>query len=88
MAHVSPDGDAIGSLLAFTHAMRAIGKYVLPVMQDTPHTRFDYLPGLHDIRQHIEGEFDLMVTLDAGDMQRLGSAYDAAKHRATADDEV
>lgn len=80
MAHVSPDGDAIGSLLAFTHAMRAIGKYVLPITQDAPHSRFDYLPGLRDIRQHIEGEFDLVVTLDTGDIQRLGSPYDAEKY--------
>ncbi len=76
--HVSPDGDALGSLLGFTHAMRSIGKYVQPVVQDPPHLRFDFLSGLRDIRQRLEGTFDLVVSLDASDMQRLGAAYSPA----------
>jgi bifunctional oligoribonuclease and PAP phosphatase NrnA len=76
-AHVSPDGDAIGSLLGFTWAMRSIGKYVQPITQDPPHPRFDYLPGLRDIRQRIDGEFDLVVALDSGDVQRLGTPFKA-----------
>lgn len=80
IAHVSPDGDAIGSLLGLTYALRSIGKYVQPVIQDSPHPRFDYLPGLRDIRQEVTGEFDLVVTVDASDQLRLGSVFDKVKH--------
>ena len=83
MAHVSPDGDAIGSLLGFSHAMRSLGKHVQAVIQDKPHNRFDYLPGVHDIRQRASGAFDVIVALDAGDRQRLGAAFDPAQHDAT-----
>jgi bifunctional oligoribonuclease and PAP phosphatase NrnA len=81
-AHVSPDGDAIGSLLGFTYAMRSLGKYVQPITQDAPHPRFDYLPGLRDIRQRVDGEFDLVVALDSGDAQRLGAPFRPETHGA------
>ncbi len=82
IAHVSPDGDAIGSLLGFANAMRAQGKHVTTAAQDPAHPRFDYLPGVRDIRQHVSGEFDLVVALDSGDRQRLGTVYDPDKYGA------
>jgi len=35
ITHVSPDGDAIGSLLGLTLILRAIGKQVQPVILTT-----------------------------------------------------
>lgn len=80
ITHVSPDGDAIGSLLAFTLAMRSLGKFVLPTCQDFPPQRFDYLNGFRDIKQSAQGEFDLIVGLDSSDLQRLGNVFTPAKH--------
>jgi len=80
ITHVSPDGDAIGSLLGFTHAMRGLGKLVTPACQDPPHPRFDYLKGVRDIRQSGQGEFDLIVSLDSSDLARLGSIFVPAQH--------
>jgi phosphoesterase RecJ-like protein len=80
ITHVSPDGDALGSLLGFTHAMRSQGKVVTPACQDQPHPRFSYLPGVHDIKQIGESGFDLVVSLDASDLGRLGSIYIPAQH--------
>lgn len=80
ITHVSPDGDAVGSLLGFTHAMRSLGKLVTPACQDQPHPRFDYLKGVRDIRQSGEGEFDLIVALDSSDLARLGSVFIPAQH--------
>lgn len=80
ITHVSPDGDAIGSLLGFTHAMRGLGKYVTPACQDPPHPRFDYLNGARDIRRSGEGEYDLIVALDASDLARLGDVFMPAQH--------
>jgi phosphoesterase RecJ-like protein len=80
ITHVSPDGDAIGSLLAFTLAMRSLGKFVLPTCQDLPPQRFDYLNGIRDIKQSAQGEFDLVVGLDSSDLQRLGNIFTPAQH--------
>jgi phosphoesterase RecJ-like protein len=82
ITHISPDGDAIGSLLGFTHAMRSLGKIVTPACQDQIHPRFNYLNGVRDIKQSGEGSFDLIVSLDASDMARLGNIYIPAQHAA------
>jgi phosphoesterase RecJ-like protein len=73
IAHISPDGDAIGSLVGLTLILRALGKQVQPVIQDAPHPRFDYITGLRDIRQRVTEDFDLVVTVDAADRSRIGS---------------
>lgn len=80
ITHVSPDGDAIGSLLGFTQAMRAMGKQVTPACQDQAHPRFQYLNGVREMKQNGDGDFDLIATLDASDMARLGSIYTPAQH--------
>jgi phosphoesterase RecJ-like protein len=80
ITHVSPDGDAIGSLLGLTHALRGLGKTVMPACQDAPHPRFSYLSGLHDIHRSAEGHFDLIVALDTSDLARLGTIFLPAQH--------
>jgi phosphoesterase RecJ-like protein len=80
VTHVSPDGDAIGSLMGLTHAMRGLGKTVTPACQDPPHPRFEYLRGVRDIRQSAEGNFDLLVVLDTSDLARLGTIFLPAQH--------
>lgn len=80
ITHLSPDGDALGSLLAFGKAMQGQGKVVTMACQDSPHPRFDYLTGVHDIRQNGEGHFDLLVSIDCSDIQRLGSIFVPAQH--------
>ncbi len=80
ISHVNPDGDAIGSLLGFTLAMRAIGKTVTPCLQDAPSSRFGYISGFHDIKRTAQGEVDLLVSLDASDLQRLGSVFEPGMH--------
>jgi phosphoesterase RecJ-like protein len=80
VTHVSPDGDAVGSLLAFTQAMRGLGKAVTPACQDAPHPRFNFLSGARDIRQSGKGDFDLIVALDSSDLQRLGNIFIPVRH--------
>jgi phosphoesterase RecJ-like protein len=80
ITHVSPDGDALGGLIGFTHAMRGLGKQVTPACQDSPHPRFSYLSGVFDMQQAGEGEYDLIVSLDASDLQRLGNVFVPAVH--------
>jgi phosphoesterase RecJ-like protein len=88
ITHVQPDGDAVGSLMGFTHAMRGLGKQVTPACQDEPNQRFDYLNGVRDVTRDVsrdvtrlgEGEFDLIVALDASDLGRLGSVFLPVQH--------
>lgn len=80
ITHVNPDGDAIGSLLGFTLAMRQFGKQVTPTCQDPPPQRNNYMVGFQDIGSDGSGTWDLIVAIDASDLQRLGSVYLPAQH--------
>ncbi|HEY3291606.1 MAG TPA: DHH family phosphoesterase [Anaerolineae bacterium] len=80
VTHLAPDGDAIGSLLAFGRGMTGMGKNVTLACQDPAHPRFNYLNGLRDIRLSGEGNFDLLVSIDASDLQRLGTIFLPVQH--------
>ena len=80
ITHLAPDGDAIGSLLAFGRGMQSLGKSVTLACQDPAHIRFDYLSGVRDIRQSGEGNYDLLVSIDCSDVQRLGTVFVPAQH--------
>jgi len=49
--HLRPDGDAVGSLLAFTHGMTALGKTVLPVTEEPIPRSYRFLPGWERVTQ-------------------------------------
>lgn len=44
-AHMSPDGDAIGSVLAMKHYLEAKGKKATVVMNDAPGANLSFIPG-------------------------------------------
>jgi bifunctional oligoribonuclease and PAP phosphatase NrnA len=73
-SHVRPDGDAIGSSLALTLALLEAGKQVQVVLSDGVPANFQHLPGADLIRTKAEGEFDLIISVDCSDMQRIGNA--------------
>jgi phosphoesterase RecJ-like protein len=75
ITHVSPDSDAIGSALGMAHALKSLGKIVIPSCADAIRDRFDYLPGHAEMVTQAGGEFDLVVALDCGDESRLGSVW-------------
>jgi phosphoesterase RecJ-like protein len=84
ITHVSPDGDAIGSLLGLGWALRWLGKEYTLACADPVPRRFTYLPGSEAIVTGPEpvlspaevGEYDLVISLDCSDLERLGAAYD------------
>jgi phosphoesterase RecJ-like protein len=49
-SHARPDGDAIGSQLAMTHALRGLGKGVDLVNKDSAPPQFQSFPGVGDIQ--------------------------------------
>src|SRR5512139_2095725 len=75
ITHVSPDSDAIGSLLGLAGALRQLGKIVTASCADAIHDRFELLPGHAEVVTQAPGTFDLVVALDCGDELRLGAIW-------------
>jgi phosphoesterase RecJ-like protein len=84
--HVSPDGDALGSMLGLFHALRAAGRPVVASFPNPfvigPHYR-DF-PGLESLTapNDFPAEPGVMVTFDCGSLGRLGDLEPSAKAAA------
>jgi phosphoesterase RecJ-like protein len=78
ICHVSPDGDAIGSLLGLGLALRDLGKAVTLACESPVPAKFSFLTGYTSIVDTLDAYgFDLVIGLDSSDPSRLGSVYDA-----------
>jgi phosphoesterase RecJ-like protein len=77
ICHISPDGDAIGSLLGLGLALRPRKASVVMACADPVPEQYQHLPHADAIVQAPQGTFDLVISLDCSDPQRMGSAYDA-----------
>lgn len=77
VTHVSPDGDAIGSLTAVGQALQQLGKKPTMVCDDSPPDKLHYLPLIDQIHRKTDSrtEYDLLISLDCGDERRMGNAY-------------
>lgn len=81
VSHLRPDGDAVGSVVGLTRALRKIGKHVDIGLVDPPPQRFAFLledeqivkPGSLDL------DYDVIVSLDAGDLGRTGFEGDLSE---------
>lgn len=75
--HISPDGDSIGSTLAMVHSLRQVGKTAIAVGVDPVPRIYRFLPGWNNLFvpfYEVDGEWDLAVFLDCGDLKRVGAA--------------
>jgi phosphoesterase RecJ-like protein len=79
--HVSPDGDALGSMLGMGAALRSLGKHVVASWGGAPFAvpdSYSFLPAVDLLVP--PGEFPaappLFVTFDTGSADRLGSLAD------------
>ena len=77
VAHVRPDGDAIGSLLGMGIALQDAGKTVQMVLMDGVPASFRHLEGTEQIRKQPEGTFDTFITVDCADFKRTGKGMEA-----------
>ena len=75
-SHSRPDGDSIGSQLAFAFALRALGKDVTLVNRDAAPPPLMAFPGVPTIRiaDAVSGDFDAAVIMECGDIARPGVA--------------
>lgn len=74
-SHESPDGDAIGSTLALSNALREMGKEVVAYNRDRSPHEYTFLPGYDTVVNLVDDaqRFDAGFVLDAGDLSRAGS---------------
>ncbi|MDQ1500443.1 MAG: hypothetical protein QOI86_3783 [Actinomycetota bacterium] len=81
--HVAPDGDALGSMLALHHVLRAGGRASVAGFAGTQVTGPHYreLPGLELLTEPVDypSAPEVMVTLDCGSLGRLGDLAVNAK---------
>jgi phosphoesterase RecJ-like protein len=83
---VTPDGDALGSMLALHHVLRAAGRISVATFPEpfvvAPHYR--ELPGLELLTppDRVPAEPAVMVTFDSGSLRRLGDLEPNAKAAA------
>lgn len=76
LTHESPDGDAIGSVLAFYHYLKTIDKDVTMVVFDIPKV-FSFLPAINDILNVDDNkEYDLGIVVDCSTIERIGQNED------------
>ena len=76
-AHVRPDGDAIGSLLALGHLLEKIGKTVAVVSADGLPKDLRCLPESEKIVTPdavLDTDFDMAIAVDVSDKGRMGTA--------------
>ncbi len=76
--HVSPDGDALGAMLALHLALVELGAVSIPTWGEEPlrvPAPYADLPGVDDVvaTADLPQGFDLLVTLDAASEGRLGT---------------
>lgn len=74
--HMRPDGDAFGSALALGCALDFFKiPYQVCDESDIP-SNLTFLDGVQTIQKSPQGEFDLLITVDCSDDQRLGALSD------------
>jgi len=80
VAHVDPDGDTLGSMLAMALILENMGLSVSMFSADGVPNSFKFMQGLEKVITHSpKKEFDLMVTVDASGLDRIGNKKINAK---------
>lgn len=76
VTHKNPDGDAIGSILAFKIALQTLGKEVVAVCpcSGTMPDNMNFLKDIDKLQFNIESSKDFVITLDTteAEVQKLG----------------
>ena len=73
VSHSRPDGDAVGSMLAFGELLRQLGKHVDLVSADQVPAVYNRLPGADRVRTatEVEGPYDAAILLECDGVERV-----------------
>lgn len=82
VSHLSPDGDAIGSLTGMGQILRKLDKKVTLALQDAVPSEFRELAGALSVvgADAVGRDYDLIVVLDTSSLDRIGKVYRPAEH--------
>ncbi|MCA9388471.1 bifunctional oligoribonuclease/PAP phosphatase NrnA [Candidatus Berkelbacteria bacterium] len=69
MGHASPDGDAVGSVLALTLALRKLGKKVTSVCADPVPPVFNFLPNTDEVTATLETSSEFVISIDTSNVE-------------------
>lgn len=72
VSHERPDGDAVGSLLGLTLALRRRGQTAVAVLAGGLPGRYRFLPGADAVVSVVPPESDLLVAVDCAELSRTG----------------
>jgi len=75
LTHTDPDGDALGSTLALSLALKKLGKNVDIALDGELNDNLSFLPGYKSLSGQIEASNDLVITIDTrstGEDLKLG----------------
>ncbi len=75
-AHVHPDGDCLGSMLALNEYLLSSGKNVSMLLDDEIPAMYSFLYGCRDIHKPVPTAVisaDLLIVIDASDLERIGN---------------
>lgn len=71
--HVRPDGDAMGSALALTLALKNAGKNAFAVCEDVPPEKLNFIEQMHYFQSNLpEISLDTLISVDCADVFRMG----------------
>ena len=75
VTHLNPDGDAIGSLLGLAIALREMDKTVDAAVDGGVPDYLQYIPQQETVIADLkQGQWELMISVDASDEERTGEA--------------
>lgn len=76
VSHANPDGDAVSSLIALGLGLEKLNKKVVLYNESLIPAVYRFLPSVDRISQDLDTEmqFDTVIVLDCGDLERIGDA--------------
>ncbi len=84
VTHVKPDGDAIGSMLGLAIALREMGKKVDAAVDGGVPDYLQFIPQQETVLGELnQGQWDLMISVDASDEPRSGDAGGYGREHST-----
>lgn len=78
-AHVSPDGDAIGSTLALKHWLTRKGKLVTVVVPNMFPDFLHWMPGADEVKVYMKHEAEVKAIVEEADLFVIADMNDSAR---------
>lgn len=69
--HIHPDGDCVGATMAMVQLLENAGIQAKVLLMEQPEV-YNYLPMTTYVQKECPTDVDLLITLDASDVERLG----------------